>query len=98
MSFEGVPDEPLRDSIAGSVAMFRSGEIALGELVDRLDSAWNDVTPSEWRDDFRGHWWTLEQVYAVAVDRGELHSLQPDAESDIAEAIEGIESLLDVAE
>ena len=94
MSPEGVPDQRLRDSIAGSIARFRSGEIPLSELVDRLDTAWNDIAPSDWRDDFRGHWWTLEQVYAVAIDRGELNSLPPDAVADIAEAIGGIESLL----
>jgi hypothetical protein len=97
VSLEGVPDQRLRDSIAVSLARFRSGEILLGELVDRLDSAWNEVAPSKWRDDFRGHWWTLEQVYAVAIDRGELDALPPDAASDITEAIEGIESLLEAA-
>lgn len=25
-----------------------------------------------WKDDFMSEWWTLEQVYAVGIDRGDL--------------------------
>jgi hypothetical protein len=50
--------------------------------------------PSQWRDEFRGHWWTLEQVYAVALDRDELAALPGDAVSDIEEAVSGLEELL----
>jgi hypothetical protein len=90
-----VPDRHLRDLIAQKMASFRAGEASLRELVDYLNSVWNDIPPSEWRDVFRGHWWTLEQVYAVAVDRDELYALPSDAASDIRDALEGIESLLE---
>jgi hypothetical protein len=52
------------------------------------------VSESEWRTELRGHWWTLEQVYAVAIDRQELDDLPVDAVADIEEAVDGLEALL----
>ena len=31
----------------------------------------SDATPEEWKEAFQSEWWTLEQVYAVALDRGQ---------------------------
>jgi hypothetical protein len=62
--------------------------------VDDLDAIWSGLLPSPWRDEFRGHWWTLEQVYAVALDRDELSALPDDAVSDIEEAVSALEELL----
>jgi hypothetical protein len=84
----------LREPARRTVAAYRSGEISLRQLVDDLDVIWSELAPSQWRDEFRGHWWTLEQVYAVALDRGELNALPDDAVSDIEEAASGLEELL----
>jgi hypothetical protein len=69
----------------------------LRELIDRLDDFWHGLDQSPWADEFRGHWWTLEQVYAVALDRGEIDSLPDDAKSDIDEAIFGLEGMLETS-
>jgi hypothetical protein len=90
----GEPDRQMRDAIAVKLADYRNGQTSLAQLVNDLDAIWNDLPLSEWRDEFRGHWWTLEQVYAVGIDRGELAELPVDAQSDINEAVAGIESLL----
>jgi hypothetical protein len=90
----GEPDRKTRDAIAVKLEDYRDGQTSLAQLVNDLDAVWSDLSPSEWRDEFRGHWWTLEQVYAVGIDREELAELPADARSDIDEAVAGIESLL----
>ncbi len=44
-------------------------------------------------DKFRSEWWTLEQVYAVACDRGET-TLNSESENLIYETLENMKNLL----
>jgi hypothetical protein len=62
--------------------------------VDDLNLIWSESSQSDWWDEFRGYWWTLERVYAVALDRGELDALPVDVVADIEESITGLEVLL----
>jgi hypothetical protein len=93
---EMTPDQRLHLLASASLSGYRSGAVSLRRLVDDLNVVWNNLPSTEWSEEFRGHWWTLEQVYSVALDRGELEALPADAEADIDEAVGGIEGLLDV--
>ena len=66
------PDQRLRGLAADAVAGYRAGKVSLRQLIDNLDVVWSGFERSSWSDEFRGHWWTLEQVYSVALDRGSL--------------------------
>jgi hypothetical protein len=88
------PDQRLRALAAGALSDYKAGRTSLRRLVDDLDVAWSGVSQSEWGDEFRGHWWTLEQIYAVALDRGELNSLSADSIAAIEEAAAALEALV----
>jgi hypothetical protein len=89
------PDQRLRALAVNALAGYKAGAISLRELIYDLDIVWNELERSEWSDDFRGHWWTLEQIYSVALDRGELGCLPPAYLTAIAEATAGLETLSD---
>ena len=92
---ELTPDQRLPLLATTSLAGYRSGAVSLRQLIDDLDAVWNGLLSTQLSEEFRGHWWTLEQVYAVALDRGELEALPADAKADIEEAVGGLERLLD---
>lgn len=92
---EMTPEQRLHLLAATSLTGYRSGAVSLRRLVDDLDAVWNRLLSTRWSEEFRGHWWTLEQIYAVALDRGELEALPADAKADIEEAVGGLERLLD---
>lgn len=60
------------DLMAARLEAYRHDRLSLGPLINDLDALWNELTMAQgaWREELRGHWWTLEQVYAVALDRG----------------------------
>ena len=95
MSDNTASDLPLRDVARRSLAGYRAGRLSLQRLIDDLDTVWNNLDPSDWRVAFRGHWWTLEQVYSVALDRGEVESLPPSSVAAIDEAVVALEHLLE---
>ena len=88
------PDQRLRVLAVGALSDYKVGKISLRRLVDDLDVVWNSVPPSEWGDEFRGHWWTLEQIYAVALDRGELDLLSAESLAAIQQATTALEALV----
>jgi hypothetical protein len=92
--YEMTPELRLRDLARRALADYNAGRTSLRGLVDDLDAIWSNLEPSVWRDEFRGHWWTLEQVYAVALDRRELDALPEDAAAEVEEAIAALEKLL----
>lgn len=69
MNAEQALDHRLRQSAIQVLHDYRASRVSLGGLIDTLDSIWNELESSTWRDDMRGHWWTLEQIYSVARDR-----------------------------
>lgn len=96
MTGEGIAaDEQLRGVARSALGEYRVGRISLRKLIDELDLVWSRLERSEWSDEFRGHWWTLEQVYSVALDRGEIDSLSSEYLSAIGEATDALEGLLE---
>lgn len=53
------------------LSQFESGEIKLPHLISGLKSLRGCLRTIDegWKKKFTGQWWTLEQVYAVALDR-----------------------------
>jgi hypothetical protein len=61
---------------------FAFGAVGLPKLIEDLRSladALEKPAPA-WKEDFLSEWWTLEQVYAVALDRGELDRLPAESQ------------------
>lgn len=77
---------------------YRRLELKLGSLISDLDALWNEfrLEPEDWLESFRGHWWTLEQFHAVALDRG-LAVLPDDFEVVVDEAVDQLRFLVDSA-
>ena len=52
---------------------FEEGKLNLRSLIQTLSGLLESLTTTDpkWKDAFQSEWWTLEQVYAVAIDRGE---------------------------
>ena len=52
---------------------FEEGKLNLRSLIQTLSELLESLTTTDlkWKDAFQSEWWTLEQVYAVAIDRGE---------------------------
>lgn len=59
--------------IRRALSAFEDGELELSSLIMTLDSllATLEGSPEEWKRAFQEEWWTLEQVYAAAIDRGQ---------------------------
>lgn len=95
------PGVSLRDRrqlalMADRLAGFRVGEVSLRHLIEDLNSIWSELEISgDWPDRFRSHWWTLEQVYAVAVDRDQVDQLPADLHVLVGEAVDAMSFLLD---
>lgn len=55
-----------------TLSLFEKGETDLPGLIATLDAllAALEDAPEDWRKAFQEEWWTLEQVYAVSLDRG----------------------------
>lgn len=89
------PDQRIQLQARTALVGYRSGAVPLRRLIDDLDVVWNNLPTTEWSEEFRGNWWTLEQVYVVALDRGEIDTLPADAVAEIEEAIGRLERLVD---
>lgn len=94
MSTERDVARRLRDRAAQALSAYQAGGTSLRRLIDTLDAIWSGFEPSEWRDEFREHWWTLEQIYAVALDRGDLADLSSDDTREIGDAVNELEILV----
>jgi hypothetical protein len=94
VSIEHDAERRLRDRASQALSEYRTDTISLRRLIDTLDSVWSSFEPSEWRDEFRGHWWTLEQIYSVALDSGNLANLSRDEMQEIEEALNELDILI----
>ncbi len=56
-----------------ALAAFERDESNLGQLISTLKSLLCVLRSAQesWKEEFEGEWWTLEQVYSVALDRGQ---------------------------
>jgi hypothetical protein len=67
--------------IGKCLQQFDNNELTLDRLIHELEVLLETFPNSDekWKEKFRSEWWTLEQVYAVACDRGET-TLNPENE------------------
>jgi hypothetical protein len=75
---------------------FERGSINLRKLIEDLRSlleALERPNPS-WEKEFRADWWTLEQVYAAAIDRGACDPLPEGSQALVVEAILSLKDLI----
>jgi hypothetical protein len=74
---------------------FDNNELTLDRLISELEDILETFPNSDekWKENFRSEWWTLEQVYAVACDRGEI-TLNPESENLVHETLENMKNLL----
>jgi hypothetical protein len=74
---------------------FEDGKITLSHIISGLKSLQNclTTTSADWRRDFIGEWWNLEQIYAVALDRKRTE-LSSDERAVINQAIVNLRALV----
>jgi hypothetical protein len=74
---------------------FEEGVTDLGALIAGLDTLLEclEAADKAWKAQFRSEWWTLEQVYALALDRGQTQ-LPPESRALINEAVKNMRRLL----
>ncbi|QYO67756.1 hypothetical protein [Leptolyngbya sp. 7M] len=77
------------------IGEFEAEKLPLGNLIDSLQTILDGIEDNrkEWVDAFRGEWWSLEQVYAAALDRGET-SLNFESRNLVHETIHNMKLLL----
>lgn len=94
----GEEGDTVASSARDTVARYRSGVISFPLLVDSLYAIISHFDESEWLQEVRGQWLTLEQVYAVDLDRGELGDMSTQSLELIDEAVGALEDLLSQVE
>ena len=74
---------------------FDNNELTLDRLIHELEVLLETFPNSDekWKEKFKSEWWTLEQVYAVACDRGET-TLNPESENLVHETLNNMKELL----
>ena len=75
---------------------FEAGKLQLITLIDDLAGLLDclEATDQSWKNEFRAEWWTLEQVYAVALDRGHK-TLSEENQRFVTEALANMKGLLE---
>src|SRR5947209_1035695 len=78
-----------------ALQQYEEGTINLPSLVAGLEALLTSLESAdrEWIEGFRSEWWTLEQVYAVAIDHGQTE-FSAEEEFEIATAIANMRHLL----
>ena len=81
--------------IGKCLQQFDNNELTFDRLISELENILETFPNSDekWKDKFKSEWWTLEQVYAVACDRGET-TLNPESENLVYETLENMKNLL----
>lgn len=76
---------------------FKAGNLNIRVLIDSLTGLINALQESkdEWKASFNKEWWTLEEIYAVASDRGQTHLSQAE-QNLVDEAIDNMKKLLEI--
>ena len=80
--------------IVDRIIQYESGNLELGYLVRDIEALLNTLQDAEqgWRESAHEEWWTLEQVYAVALDRGQ-DTLTTESKVLVDEAITNLKAL-----
>jgi hypothetical protein len=74
---------------------FENDDLSLGYLISNLQGLFLAVDSIDVKtaEDLQSEWWTLEQVYAVALDR-QQSVVSPEGQALVLEALENIKVLL----
>jgi hypothetical protein len=74
---------------------FEEGASDLSSLIGGLDALLEclEAPDEEWKQRFWSEWWTLEQVYAVALERGQTE-LSAEEQALVNQAVNNIKQLL----
>ena len=74
---------------------FDRGKLKLESLIDTLEALIVSLQTADraWKDSFESEWWTLEQVYAVALEQDKT-TLLPQNQALINETIVNMKHLL----
>jgi hypothetical protein len=74
---------------------FDNNELTFDRLISELETVLETFPNSDekWKEKFRSEWWTLEQVYAVACDRGET-ILNPESQNLVHKTLDNMKNLL----
>lgn len=77
------------------LSQFESGKIDLQHVISGLKSLQNSLRTIDqhWKEKFTADWWTLEQVYAVSLDRKKT-TLSPKDSTLVKQAISNLKNLL----
>jgi hypothetical protein len=88
-------DRKQHQLIESYIKEFENGKLKIDRLISVLDGLIESlqITNEDWKDRFRSEWWTLEQVYSVAIDRKET-SFSPESQNLINESIANMKLLL----
>lgn len=75
---------------------FTRSAISLRKLIEDLRSLVEalELPSPAWKEDFVSEWWTLEQVYAVAIDRNELDHLPAESKELIDRAVASLRGMV----
>jgi hypothetical protein len=88
-------DQRQFEQMITQIARYEDGATNLASLIAALDALLEALegVEDEWKSAFRAEWWTLEQVYAVALDQGQM-DLPLESRRFVSEAIENMKHLL----
>jgi hypothetical protein len=88
-------DAEVRNQLLRDISQYDGKRSYLGSLIGDLNAVWH--AHEEWEADvrrrFRSEWITLEELYALALDRGDL-TFSLDCEDRIAVALNNIAEIL----
>jgi hypothetical protein len=78
---------------------FEKGETDIGNLVADLNALWAALPeePQDVRREVRGHWWTLEQLLAIGLDRGDLAAVIAENRSVLDDTVRELRQLATAA-
>ena len=97
MDDDDARDRRQLDLMLDRLARFRSGDLAIGSVINDLEALHHELNSvnDEWIARFREAWSDLEIPYAVALDR--RHPIPTIADPTVAEGIDEIEYLVQQA-
>jgi hypothetical protein len=88
--------EQTYQDIREALLQFQAHSIRLGDLIERVPELVKTLgdADEQWKAEFVGYWWTLEQVHEEAIEVGESRRLPPERRNSVDEAVNGMISLI----
>jgi chromatin segregation and condensation protein Rec8/ScpA/Scc1 (kleisin family) len=82
--------------IREALQQFQTHSIRLADLIERVPELVKTLGEGDeqWKAEFVGFWWTLEQVHEEAIEVGESRRLPPERRNAVDEAVNGMMQLI----